>query len=154
MESLESKLERLSPEQRKEIEDFVDFLLHRAEPAPARPSPSVQAPPLLPVVPPPLMVPDAPESSSPFSGESAPRRVIVRSSSPAVAEEEPEPAIQEITVGGDDFMTRDYLDYGKFEEQPKTLPSSPATEAVKRVKEKISNRADNDKSKQLLDWID
>ena len=30
MESLESKLDRLSPEQRKEVEDFVDFLLFRS----------------------------------------------------------------------------------------------------------------------------
>ena len=31
MESLESKLDRLSPEQRREVEDFVDFLIQRAE---------------------------------------------------------------------------------------------------------------------------
>ena len=34
MESLESKLDRLTPEQRREIEDFVDFLLHRNDPVP------------------------------------------------------------------------------------------------------------------------
>jgi len=148
MESLESKLERLSPEQRKEIEDFVDFLLHRVEPAPAR-----QAPPLLQLVPPPLTVPDG-EPGLPSSGEAVPRRVIVRSSPPVVAEEEPEPVVQEITVGGEDFATRNYLDYGKFEKTSQVLPPSPATEAVKRVKEKIGNRAENDKSRQLLDWID
>ena len=31
MESLESKLDRLSPDQRREVEDFVDFLIQRAE---------------------------------------------------------------------------------------------------------------------------
>ena len=30
MESLESKLDRLSPEQRKEVEDFMDFLMYRS----------------------------------------------------------------------------------------------------------------------------
>ena len=30
MESLESKLDRLSPDQRKEVEDFVDFLMYRS----------------------------------------------------------------------------------------------------------------------------
>ncbi len=30
MESLESKLDRLSPEQRKEVEDFVEFLIFRS----------------------------------------------------------------------------------------------------------------------------
>jgi hypothetical protein len=33
MESLESKLDRLSPAERKEIEDFVDLLLSRSEQA-------------------------------------------------------------------------------------------------------------------------
>ncbi|WML67393.1 MAG: hypothetical protein METHP_00914 [Methanoregula sp. SKADARSKE-2] len=152
MESLESKLERLIPEQRKEIEDFVDFLLHRSEPAPARQAATVQAPPLLQLVPPPLTAPEL-EPGLPSSGESVPRRVIVRSSPPAVAEE-PEPVVQEMIVGGDDLVTRDYLDYGKFERGSQTLPPSPATEAVKRVKEKIGNRAENDRSRQLLDWID
>jgi hypothetical protein len=30
MESLESKLDGLTPEQRKEVEDFVDFLIYRS----------------------------------------------------------------------------------------------------------------------------
>ncbi len=54
MESLESKIERLPPEQHKEVEDFVDFLLFR--------SGIVQESPVLPVPPrslnaaPPLIV--------------------------------------------------------------------------------------------------
>ena len=31
MDPLENKLDRLSPEQRREVEDFVDFLIQRAE---------------------------------------------------------------------------------------------------------------------------
>ena len=31
MESLENKLDRLTPDQRREVEDFVDFLIQRAE---------------------------------------------------------------------------------------------------------------------------
>ena len=156
MESLESKLERLPPEQRKEIEDFTDFLLHRAEPAPARQPVPVQAPPFLQeAIPSPLSVPGAPELTASPANESAPRRVVVRSSAPAVVvEEEPEPVVQEITVECEDLATRDYLDYGRFEKQSPALPPSPAAAAVKRVKEKIAGRVDNDKSKQLLDWID
>jgi hypothetical protein len=30
MESLESKMDRLSPDQRKEVENFVDFLIYRS----------------------------------------------------------------------------------------------------------------------------
>ncbi len=37
MESLESKLDRLTPDQRKEIEDFVDFLLYRSGNLPVAP---------------------------------------------------------------------------------------------------------------------
>jgi len=53
MESLESRLERLSPGQRREVEDFVDFLLSRPEsslagqPAAGTPPAPHTAPPLL-----------------------------------------------------------------------------------------------------------
>ena len=54
MESLESKLDRLSPEQRKEIEDFVDFLLSRSGTGVVPPSTPVNNPPVLNIAPPPL----------------------------------------------------------------------------------------------------
>jgi len=41
------------------------------------------------------------------------------------------------------------MDYGKFEKQ-----ESPATEAVKKVKQKIIARQAEEKSKDLLDWVD
>ena len=68
MDSLDSKLDRLSAEQRREVEDFVDFLIQRAEgnrvtvqvaPAsrdPQQPAKSI-APPLITADP---VVPDEP----------------------------------------------------------------------------------------------
>jgi hypothetical protein len=41
------------------------------------------------------------------------------------------------------------MDYGRFEQQ-----SSPATEAVRKVKQKIIAREEQDRSKHLLDWVD
>jgi hypothetical protein len=58
--------------------------------------------------------------------------------------------MQEIASGGDNTITNDYMDYGKFD-QP---PPSPATEAVRRVKEKISQRKEHDPAQELLEWID
>ena len=130
MESLESKLDRLTPEQRREIEDFVDFLLHRNEPVPAAQNVTVQAPPFLKAVPPPLTASEPQESQPATAGEPT-RRIVIRQPAPMdVADEEPEPVLQEI--GSDDPVTGEYLDYGRFEETP-----SPASAAVKRVKEKI-----------------
>ena len=46
MESLESKLERLTPVQRQEVEDFVDFLLSRSGMIRDIPRPLPVTPPL------------------------------------------------------------------------------------------------------------
>ncbi len=56
MESLESKLDRLSPEQRKEVEDFVDFLLSRSGNVPAPPAAGQTPVSFQNVAPPPLFV--------------------------------------------------------------------------------------------------
>ncbi|MFA4861509.1 hypothetical protein [Methanoregula sp.] len=69
--------------------------------------------------------------------------------SPVPVETNNPPPIQEITVGGDDWVTRDYMDYGKFEEQP-----SPATEAVKKVKQIIIKKEEQEKPRHILEWID
>jgi len=148
MESLESKLERLTPEQRREIEDFVDFLLHRNEPIPAPQNVMVQAPPFLKTVLPPLTASEPQEPEIAIAPEPT-RRIVIRSPAPMdPREEEPEPAIQEI--GSDDPVAGEYLDYGRFEEKP----TSPASDAVKRVKEKLSTKQEPGKEKQILDWID
>ena len=57
--------------------------------------------------------------------------------------------IQEITVEVDDRISRDYMDYGQFEQQ-----ESPATAAVKKVKAKLIQKSEQDKSHHLLDWVD
>jgi hypothetical protein len=58
--------------------------------------------------------------------------------------------MQEIASASDDTITNDYMNYGKFD-QPR---QSPATEAVRRVKEKISQRKEHDPANELLEWID
>ena len=50
---------------------------------------------------------------------------------------------------GDDRIARDYMDYGQFERT-----SSPAITAVKKVKEKLQKREENEKPRVSLDWID
>ena len=149
MESLESKLDRLSPDQRREVEDFVDFLLYR--------SGSPQGVSSLTTVNPPVLKP-----ASPVIPVMTP--IIIQETLPVVVHEQnirrAEPSslgvseghfspIQEITVEVEDRISRDYMDYGQFEQQ-----QSPATEAVKKVKAKLIQKSEQDKSHHLLDWID
>nr|WP_319377209.1 hypothetical protein [uncultured Methanoregula sp.] len=138
MESLENRLGRLSPEQRREVEDFVDFLLSRTAPQPAALQVSPPVPPVLTAAPPLLAVQEPPSAHEP-AAPALPSDTI----------EPPEPVITEITAGGDDWVTRDYMDYGKFEEE-----ASPATEAIKKVKQKIIIKQEQEKPRQILDWID
>ena len=147
MESLESKLDRLSPEHRREIEDFVDFLLYRSGspqgvyrqtttlPPVAKPAPTV-----IPVMAP-MIMQETPEVLVPE------QNIRQESSSMEMSEEVYSP-IQEITVEADDQISRNYMDYGQFEQQ------SPAIEAVKKVKAKIIQKSEQEKSSHLLDWID
>jgi hypothetical protein len=145
MESLDSKMDRLSPDQRKEVEDFVDFLIYRTgnqvESHASVPSPPpIQnlAPPLSPAEP--VHDPEGSPSgiyNAPAAGNSS----YVRN------EERPVP-VREIVVSGDDQITREYIDYGRYEQ------NSPATLAVKNVKEKLQKRRDQEKPPVSLDWID
>jgi hypothetical protein len=41
------------------------------------------------------------------------------------------------------------MDYGQFEQKP-----SPATNAVRNVKEKLQKREEREKPRVSLDWID
>jgi hypothetical protein len=146
MESLESKLDRLSPEQRREVEDFLDFLLQRVKTPAALPLNHASAPPALAVAPPPLTVQEPAPAPEPGKVYDLIRR---QEPAPALPQEDPVTLLmQEIAV--DDSLTDDYMDYGKYE-QP---PPSPATEAVQRVKEKLQQKKEAEPSKQLLDWID
>jgi hypothetical protein len=148
MESLESKLDILSPEQRKEVEEFVDFLLYRS----GNSHESLGTAPVLlelkKVAPPPLTLSEpvhVPENPPPKIYD-LPR---VENSSIPVRNEEQISPLQEITLGDDDRITRDYMDYEQYKQQ-----SSPAIIAVKNVKEKLKKREENEKSRVSLDWID
>ena len=149
MESLENKLERLTPEQRKETEDFVDFLLSRS----GNPNPATDASgnllPALNAVPPPLamMEPVHTVDIRPDrlqGGVSTDDRI-----QPAASEDVLSAPFQEIDGGIQDRISHDYMDYGQFETQ-----SSPATEAVKKVRRKIIAKEDHNKPHHLLDWVD
>jgi hypothetical protein len=148
MESLESKLDRLPPDLRKEVEGFVDFLLYRSENSHG--SPVAPAPPdIRNVAPPPLVFMEQAHET-----ENTPGKVYGIShgenSSPTVKNEEQATPVPEIMmVGSDEQGTREYMDYGQFEQKP-----SPATSAVKNVKEKLQKREEREKPRVSLDWID
>jgi len=147
MDLLLNKLERLTPAQRKEVEDYVDFLIFRSDSRPPDPvRPIAPVPPVLMATPPPLELapvvpvpPAQPSLSFPFPDASA--------SAPVPPEPAPE-LVHEI-AGADDYITRDYMDLGQYEQPP-----SPATDAVKKVKRKLIQREEQDKSHHVLEWID
>jgi len=145
MESLESKLDRLSPEQQKEVEDFVDFLLYRS--GNSHELPDIAPVPLefRKIAPPPL---NGHEPVHPPDNISI-KDIIPAENSSAPQKTEPQIPIHEISVAGDDRITRDYMDYGQFEQNP-----SPAIIAVKKVKEKLQKSDEQEKPRVSLDWID
>lgn len=148
MNSLESKLGQLSPNERKEVEDFVDFLLSRSGPLPVR-NVSPAAPPVL-TPPPPVMT--ALETHQDQGIPAVMVHDVLRTGDQQANPDPvsgPESTAHEITVGCDDGITRDYMDYGQFERGP-----SPADEAVKKVKQKMIRKSAEEKSHQLLEWID
>jgi hypothetical protein len=148
MESLESKLDRLTPDQRKEVEDFVDFLMYRSGNSPGTPGTREAPPALQNVAPPPLTLSEPVHfgENSLIKGYDSPQS---ENSPLLVKNDEQVTPIQEIIVGGEDRITRDYMDYGLFEQK-----SSPATIAVKNVKEKLQKREEQEKPRVSLDWID
>ena len=150
MDSLESKLDRLSAEQRREVEDFVDFLIQRAEGIRV----TVQLPAHDPIpaksIAPPLITPDpVPLEESPVP---VPREEVLPAAAPEPVHEADAPAaIHEIET--DDGL----LDYGKFERAaaaPAPLPPSPADAAVQKVKRKLIQKSEQADKTRLLDWID
>jgi hypothetical protein len=148
MESLESKLDRLSPDQRREVEDFVDFLLYRSGSPQGVFSPTAVNPPAIKSAPPviPVMAPMIIQETPPV----VVHEQNIRQEEPSSEEvpEEYSSPIREITVEVEDRISRDYMDYGQFEQQ------SPATEAVRKVKAKLIQKSEEDTSRHLLDWID
>jgi len=153
MDSLESRLERLTPGQRREVEDFVDFLLQQSGTSPALKIPVPQVPPpLLEVAPPAFTVQESPVNPEPF-------RMNVHDLIPAAGlpastpvYEESHPLIAEITTSDEDLLTHDYMDYGQFDQSSRQ--PFLADEAVRNVKVKMSRKGKEDRTHQLLDWID
>ena len=147
MESLESKLDRLTPEQRKEVEEFVDFLLHRSGKSHESPGTSPVPLDFKNVAPPPFIVqePVHTPNNIPINGdEMIPAENIT---GPVLAVQVT--PFHEISSADDDRITRDYMDYGQYEQQ-----SSPAISAVKNVKEKLKKQEKQEKPRVSLDWID
>ena len=149
MESLESKIDRLSPEQRREVEDFVDFLLYRYGQAPVLQPVTRSSSPVRNVAPPPLtLIEPVHVVEYPVSRSPDPSPAYEREPS-ATGNPDASPVIQELGCGTDDPVSHDYMDYGRFEQQP-----SPAAEAVKKVKAKLNRSEEQNRSNHLLDWID
>jgi hypothetical protein len=145
MESLERKLERLSPQQRQQVEDFADFLLQHRKESPSSPLNRAGTPSPPAAVPPPLTVQEPSPAPEPLKVYDL---IQGKEQEAGVVEEDPVTLLmQEIAV--DDSLTEDYIDYGKYEPPP----PSPATEAVQRVKDKLSRKEENDLSKKMLEWI-
>ncbi len=150
MESLESKLDRLNPVQRKEVESFVDFLLSREGGVPVTMG-AAQVPPVQYAVPPPMIL----HEPSTITESSHPADQLSYQQVPAMDHDEE--AIQEIAVGGSDWVTKDFLDYGNFEENSRPALSStpsPAAEAVQRIKKKLGDKKQPEPGKHILEWID
>jgi hypothetical protein len=148
VESLESKLDRLSFGQRKEVEDFVDFLLSRSGPVDRSPEISCMPPPILDVIPP----PDTLIEPVPGGGNRLPVPVDTGpADTPALpaAGEGDSALFREIGGGIQDRITHDYMDYGQYESHP-----SPASDAVKKVSRRIIARETQKKPHHLLDWVD
>ena len=147
MESLERRMELLTTEQRSEVEDFVDFLLAKDNIRQSRASTSSASPVLLNT--PPILSSAPPPSEQPPPVHRQDPVVQDESCLPVICADTPPPQVRETVAGGDDWITRDYMDYGKFDRQP-----SPAEEAVKKVKRKMLQRGEDGKPRQILDWID
>ncbi len=146
MESLESKLDRLSQEQRKEVEVFVDFLLYRSGNSHESPG-SVTVPADFKKIAPPLIVQEPVQTPNTFQ---------IKGDEKTSAENVSGPVLKELAIPyhkisstSDNRITRDYIEYGQFEKN-----TDSAVIAVKNVKEKLKKQEKNEKSRELLDWIE
>jgi hypothetical protein len=136
MESLESKIARLTLAQQQEVADFVDFLLqknslHLGETSGAQPAVRVSVPPVMEADTHPEVPHDIMSMESGFSAS----RVF---SAPARDRHEQ-----------DDGLTRGYLNYADFEQEP-SRSTGPQGDARRP---KIARDPQKDSSR-LLDWVD
>lgn len=143
MESLENKIERLSLEQRQELEDFVDFLLQRTDISVQTPLKPASPPITLPVAPPPLSVDESGSSKEKIKNYDLIHQQKVDSSS--TTRQDKDSLVQEILDNGDDFLAEEYMDYGQFDKETKI------TTHKKQIKKKP---AIVEKASDVLEWID
>lgn len=137
MEPLESRIARLTLAQQQEVADFVDFLLqkyslHMGETSGTQPAVRVSAPPVMDADTHTDISHDIRSPESNFS----PSRVF---SAPVQADRHEQ----------DDGVTRGYMNYGDFEQEP----SRPAGRKGDARRPTIARNPENDSS-NLLDWVD
>lgn len=118
MESLESKLDRLSPEQRREVEDFVDFLLQKPKTPLSAPSSPAAAPSPLADASPPFFEQEPASIPEPVKLHDLIRRKEPPAASP---QEDVASLVQEISISDDDSLSGDYMDYGQFDQDKKAV---------------------------------
>jgi len=150
MESLDSKLCRLTAEQQREVEDFVDFLLQRTG----------NRPPADPPLPVPVTTAAAPPALTAQEPAGDSRMLLINEliqkpdMPPAHPEADPATLlIKEIAAEQEDLISAEYMDYGKFEQAP-APPPSPATEAIRRVRVKLGEKKKDVPKDALLDWVE
>ena len=142
MDSLESRMDRLTPEQRKEVEDFIDFLPLKNNFSQNSPAVSALSPVLMNA--PPVLSPEPSSAASPQPHQVQEMAIHEEPPLPATGTDPAPSSIHEIADSDDGYM-----DYGKFEQV-----GTPATDAVKNVKRKIIARESESTSRHLLDWVD
>jgi len=144
---LEKRIASLSPEQRRSVEDYIDFLLSRpAVPAGSPGNDPAGSPPVAPP-PPVLTLTDLPQ---PVTAPEPEKTLPI----PSSAGTEPScSGFQEIAAEKEDTIAQAYMDYGQFE-SPQKAASSPADEAVQRVRVKLDRKGQNDPTRNVLDWIE
>jgi hypothetical protein len=147
MESLETKIERLPPELQKEVEDFVDFLAakHRpAGPAPAS-APSLQPPIHEEASPIPFAIPETDTPLAITPRETGGENREVPPAGPIIFTEEMK------HPGRDEWLTRNYLDYGAFEEGSEEKPRHQ-TRAIRKSRQARPPKVSQ--GPKILDWIE
>jgi len=143
MDSLENKIERLSLEQRQELEDFVDFLLQRKDVSVRTPLKPVSPPPTLTVAPPPFSVDESGSSKEKIKNQELTHQQKLDSIS--TTQQDKDSLVQDILDSGNDFLAEEYMDYGQLGKETKTTAHKKQIKKKPVIVETVSD---------LLEWID
>ena len=150
MEQLERRIARLTPQQQDEVSDFVDFLILKNN---MQQNAAASRSSVIMVNTPPVMVPDAVPHPFPLPRVST-GAPVVSSETPApviLADESPAPVF-EVSHKCDDGITREYMDYGRFEDEP---GGRVADSTDKNARQKQPGRKeDREKTRHILEWVD